>query len=89
MIERCEAIIILITIIIIIFNGRKLENWMGEGEERAEVDLRAASNFLFCVIFPTEECFRENPDTSLEEKTNNFTVLISWRESSCLSIHSN
>jgi hypothetical protein len=45
---------------------------MGEGEERAEVDLRAASNFLFCVIFPTEECFWENPDTSLEEKNKQF-----------------
>ena len=40
---------------------------MGEGTEG---NFRAASIFFFwlCLIFPTEERFRENPGTSLEEK---------------------
>ena len=52
-------------------------------------NIRAASIFFWlCLIFPTEERFRENPDTSLEENKN-FTALLSWRERSSLSIHSN
>ena len=39
---------------------------MGEGTEG---NFRAASIFFWlCLIFPTEERFRENPGTSLEEK---------------------
>ena len=58
------------------------------GGDWGEFSSRKHFFFWLCLIFPTEERFRENPDTSLEENKN-FTALLSWRESSSLSIHSN
>ena len=47
--------------------GEGEERGEGEGEERAEVDFRAASNFLFCLVFHTGECFRKKGDTLVEK----------------------
>ena len=62
---QCEAVIILITIIIIIsMDENKKVEW-GRGL-RGIFELQAF--FFICLIFPKEKCFRENPGTSLEEK---------------------